>query len=116
MHGLTFFTTLASTAGRVFPHFRGGNYVLFSHSVIGLRIIILRVCLTLQDLEEEPSMRGTSEKGWSETLSPVSKDVSPVQDLSEETVPPPPPVVTTPVGRSHTKRYVIKSIESLNLE
>ncbi|XP_046681612.1 JNK-interacting protein 3 isoform X6 [Homalodisca vitripennis] len=57
-----------------------------------------------QEMEEEPSVRDISEKGWSETLSPVSKDASPVQDLSEETAPPPPPIVTTPVGRSHTKR------------
>lgn len=48
--------------------------------------------------------RDVSERGWSETLSPMSKDGSPVQDLSEETALPPPPHVTTPVGRSHTKR------------
>ncbi|XP_054274802.1 JNK-interacting protein 3-like isoform X4 [Macrosteles quadrilineatus] len=62
----------------------------------------LRNELQPQEMDEEPSMH-VSEKGWSETLSPVSKDGSPIQDLSED-APAPPPAVTTPVGRSHTKR------------
>ena len=41
-----------------------------------------------------------SEKGWSETLSPGSKDATP--DTSEEC--PAPPSVTTPLGRSTTKK------------
>ncbi|CAH1394744.1 unnamed protein product [Nezara viridula] len=50
--------------------------------------------------EEDGSAREISEKGWSETLSPGSKDATP--DTSEEC--PPPPSVTTPVGRSTTKK------------
>lgn len=50
--------------------------------------------------EEDASAREVSEKGWSETLSPGSKDATP--DTSEEC--PPPPSVTTPVGRSTTKK------------
>nr|XP_024217372.1 JNK-interacting protein 3 isoform X2 [Halyomorpha halys] len=50
--------------------------------------------------EEDASVREVSEKGWSETLSPGSKDATP--DTSEEC--PPPPSVTTPVGRSTTKK------------
>ncbi|KAL1130562.1 hypothetical protein AAG570_011808 [Ranatra chinensis] len=55
----------------------------------------------VENTEDDTSLRETSEKGWSETLSPGSKDASP--DSSEE-CPPPPPIVTTPVGRSTTKK------------
>ncbi|XP_075229988.1 JNK-interacting protein syd isoform X4 [Lycorma delicatula] len=60
-----------------------------------------------EQTDDEPSLREPSEKGWSETLGTVSKDNSPDQDISEDSAPPappPPPIVTTPVGKSHTKR------------
>ncbi|XP_039287674.1 C-Jun-amino-terminal kinase-interacting protein 4 isoform X5 [Nilaparvata lugens] len=61
-----------------------------------------------QTEDDDPSLREPSEKGWSETLGTVSKDNSPDQDISEDSSapvgPPPPPAVTTPVGKSHTKR------------
>lgn len=61
-----------------------------------------------EQTDDEPSLREPSEKGWSETLGSVSKDNSPDQDISEDSAPapPPPPIVTTPVGKSHTKRYI----------
>ncbi|KAK9499821.1 hypothetical protein O3M35_002785 [Rhynocoris fuscipes] len=55
----------------------------------------------VDNTEDDTSLREVSEKGWSETLSPGSKDASP--DSSEE-CPPPPPVVTTPIGRTTTKK------------
>ncbi|XP_014241649.1 JNK-interacting protein 3 isoform X4 [Cimex lectularius] len=54
----------------------------------------------IENTEDDTSLREVSEKGWSEALSPGSKDPSP--DSSEEC--PPPPVITTPVGRSTTKK------------
>ncbi|XKL65617.1 hypothetical protein PGB90_009037 [Kerria lacca] len=53
-------------------------------------------------IDEEPSMKEPSEKGWSETLGSISKDNSPDQDLSEDI--PPPVQHVTPAGKSHTKR------------
>uniref|UniRef100_A0A1B6E7J4 JNK-interacting protein 3 n=1 Tax=Clastoptera arizonana TaxID=38151 RepID=A0A1B6E7J4_9HEMI len=55
-------------------------------------------------LDEEPIGKDVSEKGWSETISATSKDASPDQDLSEESALPPPAQMTTPSGRTHTKR------------
>ncbi|XP_073975004.1 JNK-interacting protein syd isoform X5 [Rhodnius prolixus] len=55
----------------------------------------------VENTEDDTSLREVSEKGWSETLSPGSKDPSP--DSSEE-CPPPPPIVTTPLGRTTTKK------------
>lgn len=55
-------------------------------------------------VDEEPSVREPSEKGWSETLGSVSKDNSPDQDLSEDL--PPPLQHITPAGKSHTKMCV----------
>ncbi|KAI5701021.1 hypothetical protein M8J75_005322 [Diaphorina citri] len=52
--------------------------------------------------DEDHSYREPSERGWSETLGSVSKDVSPDQDISEDM--PPPPIPSTPAGKSTTKR------------
>uniref|UniRef100_A0A0A9WLN6 JNK-interacting protein 3 n=1 Tax=Lygus hesperus TaxID=30085 RepID=A0A0A9WLN6_LYGHE len=60
----------------------------------------------VENTEDDTSLREVSEKGWSETLSPNSKDVSP--DSSDDCPPPArnwaSPPVTTPTGRSTTKK------------
>uniref|UniRef100_A0A8D8WET3 JNK-interacting protein 3 n=2 Tax=Cacopsylla melanoneura TaxID=428564 RepID=A0A8D8WET3_9HEMI len=59
--------------------------------------------ISLRDpTDEDHSYREQSERGWSETLGSVSKDVSPDQDISEDM--PPPPIPSTPAGKSTTKR------------